>query len=111
MAEAFESNEKEISLEFPGPITLPPRGKWWWGCLIGGRFIIPGIFALYLPDDSTELTLAIVAMAFGGVAFFATGAILFLRPGFYDPARVCGSMKPALKLSVPLVAKYFAGAK
>jgi hypothetical protein len=81
MAESFKNNEDDIFVKFPGPITLPAGVKWWKASLIGGVLIILSIFARYIPDDSIELTLAIFAMAFGGVAFIVIGVIFFLRPG------------------------------
>jgi hypothetical protein len=66
---------------FPGPLILFSRVKWWKGVLIGGVLIILSILARYLPENGIGLTLAIFGMAFAGVAGIVSGVILFLRPG------------------------------
>jgi hypothetical protein len=66
---------------FPGPIILFSRVKWWKGILIGSVLIILSILANYLPKSGIGLTLAIFGMALAGVAGIVSGVILFLRPG------------------------------
>src|SRR4051794_19250968 len=81
MVKSFQSNYEDTLRKFPGPISLPSRVKWWNAVLIGCALIILSILLRYLPDESTELTLWILAMGLLGFGCIAIGAALFLRSG------------------------------
>jgi hypothetical protein len=81
MVESFQTNYEDTLSKFPGPISLPTSVKWWKGVLSGCALIILSILLRYLPDQGTELTLCIFALALLGIGTIAMGGILFVRPG------------------------------